>query len=141
MLNGADGADTREQGGTRSVDLEIDMTCIYRCLWNQPSINIYFHTTGEKNRQGRYESPSMRVLALSFYCLPLTDVSRMTVHGPLACVLSIASIYTLYVCMYTYIHTLTQRADHWRVACGSPPRMYKYGVLSILTPARVRRTI
>jgi len=57
----------------------------------------------------------MRVLALSFYCLPLTDVSRMTVHGPLACVLSIASIYTLYVCMYTYIHTLTQRADHWRV--------------------------
>jgi len=51
MLNGADGADTREQGGTRSVDLEIDMTCIYRCLWNQPSINIYFHTTGEQKAQ------------------------------------------------------------------------------------------
>ena len=48
MLNGADGADTREQGGTRSVDLEIDMTCIYRCLWNQPSINITFTQQGNK---------------------------------------------------------------------------------------------
>ena len=57
----------------------------------------------------------MRVLALSFYCLPLTDVSRMAVHGHWRVFSPSHPCIHVYVCIYTYIHTLTQRADHWRV--------------------------